>query len=362
MFTDKPIDFDRFVRILLTAALLVGIYFLLDRLSNVLLPFFLAWLTAYFFSPIIRFYEKLVKKHGLAVGLTLLSVLVVSVGLGWLVTPVLIDEFETLNRLVSNKVSGIDAPNWLPADIWETVKGFIQGLDIASLVEQENVQDQAVSVAKSVWEASSKVFGVFGALFGVVTYLLYLIFIMLDYQNLSNGWDKFIPTKFRAFAHELVEDLEDGMNGYFKAQSKIVISVSILFAIGFKIIGLPFGIVLGVILGIMNYIPYLQLVGLVPAVALAGLHSLETGDSFWVILGLVLLVFVLVQLAQDAYLTPKFMGDFSGFNPAIILLSLSIWGSLLGMIGLIVAIPLTSLLVAYYRKYIIKGKSIKKEE
>jgi predicted PurR-regulated permease PerM len=153
---------------------------------------------------------------------------------------------------------------------------------------------------------------------------------------------------------QLVDDLEEGMNGYFRAQTNIVIVVGILFAVGFKMIGLPFGVLLGISLGLMNYVPYLQLVGLIPAVALAGLHALETDSNFWMILGFVLLVFVVVQLAQDVYLTPKFMGDFSGFNPAIILLSLSIWGSLLGMIGLIIAIPLTSLLVSYYRKYIIK--------
>jgi predicted PurR-regulated permease PerM len=198
------------------------------------------------------------------------------------------------------------------------------------------------------------VFGAVGALFGIVTYMLYLIFLMLDYEQVSDGWKQYVPLKYKDFVLQLVDDLEEGMNGYFRAQTNIVIVVGILFAVGFKMIGLPFGVLLGISLGLMNYVPYLQLVGLIPAVALAGLHALETDSNFWMILGFVLLVFVVVQLAQDVYLTPKFMGDFSGFNPAIILLSLSIWGSLLGMIGLIIAIPLTSLLVSYYRKYIIK--------
>ncbi|PWL20067.1 MAG: hypothetical protein DCO99_12675 [Synechococcus sp. XM-24] len=200
------------------------------------------------------------------------------------------------------------------------------------------------------------VFGALGALFGVVTFLLYLAFIMIDYDVISKGWRNLVPEKYRKVVNMLMEDMEEGMNGYFKAMTKIVICVAILFAIGFKIIGLPFAIVLGITLGIMNYIPYSQLIGIVPAVGLTALHSLETGENFWFMLLLVIVVFTVVQLAQDLFLTPKFMGDFSGFNPAIILLSLSIWGSLLGMIGVIIAIPLTSILLAYYKRYILDRK------
>jgi predicted PurR-regulated permease PerM len=354
MFTDKPIDFDRFVRLLITIAAVVGLYFLLKHLSSVLLPFLLAWLTAYMLHPMVKFIQKLVKKPAIAVIITLLLVLIVISGALWLFIPIAIDEVVTLKQMLSARMENMDFPDWIPEDIWQQVGEYVDQLKVSSLVQQEGVRDQAMTVLNTAWQTTSKIFGVVGALFGIVTYSLYLVFILLDYEAITEGWKKFIPSKYRDFILQLVEDLEDGMNGYFRAQTNIVIIVGVLFAIGFKIIGLPFAIVLGLLLGFMNYVPYLQLAGLIPAVALAGLHALETNGNFWVILGFVLLVFVVVQLAQDVYLTPKFMGDFSGFNPAIILLSLSIWGSLLGMVGLIIAIPLTSLLVSYYRKYIMK--------
>lgn len=354
MFTDKPIDFDRFVRMLLTLAALVGVYFLLKQLSSVLLPFLLAWLTAYLLHPLVKLVQKVVKKQAVAVVVTLILMVIVLAGTLWIFIPLAIDEVVTLKAMLSTRVEKMDFPAWIPQDIWQQAVAYFDQLNVSALVQQEDVRDQALGVLNTVWKTTSKIFGVVGALFGIVTYLLYLVFIMMDYDAITEGWKKYIPEKYKSFVLQLVEDLEEGMNGYFRAQTNIVLIVGVLFAIGFKIIGLPFAIVLGLLLGFMNYIPYLQLVGLVPAVALAALHALEINGNFWVILGFVLLVFVVVQLAQDIYLTPKFMGDFSGFNPAIILLSLSVWGSLLGMVGLIIAIPLTSLLVSYYRKYIMK--------
>ena len=80
----------------------------------------------------------------------------------------------------------------------------------------------------------------------------------------------------------------------------------------------------------------------------------ETGQSFWVILLCALAVFAVVQTIQDMYLTPRIMGHAMGLNPAIILLALSVWGSLLGFIGLIIALPLTTLCLSYYKRFILK--------
>lgn len=131
-----------------------------------------------------------------------------------------------------------------------------------------------------------------------------------------------------------------------------------LLAIGFKIINFPLAITLGLFIGFLNLIPYLQTIGLIPMVLLALLRSAETGENFWVLFGLSLLVLIIVQAIQDLFLTPRIMGKAMGLNPAIILLSLSIWGTLLGFIGLIVALPLTTLCLSYYKRFILNGESI----
>lgn len=100
--------------------------------------------------------------------------------------------------------------------------------------------------------------------------------------------------------------------------------------------------------------PYLQTLGLIPAVLLAGIKSLETGQDFWAAAGLVLLVFLLVQAIQEIVLVPRILGGATGLNPAVILLALSVWGGLFGIIGMIIALPMTSLLINYYKRFVLK--------
>ena len=182
----------------------------------------------------------------------------------------------------------------------------------------------------------------------------WMFFILLDYENLSEGWIKFIPVKHREITQQIFNDVKDGMNRYFRGQSLIALCVGILFSIGFLIIDFPLAFGFGLFIGLLNMVPYLQLIALIPTVLLALLKAADTGQNFWWILFLALMVFAVVQIIQDAVITPKVMGKAMGLNPAIILLSLSIWGSLMGIVGMIIALPATSLLISYYRRYVIK--------
>jgi len=152
----------------------------------------------------------------------------------------------------------------------------------------------------------------------------------------------------------MLSDVEQGMNGYFRGQSVIALCVGIMFAIGFAIIDFPLAIPLGLFIGFLNLVPYLQTIGFIPTIMLALLKSFETGQSFWSIFLAALVVFAVVQAIQDWILTPRIMGHVMGLNGAVILLSLSVWGTLLGLIGLIIALPLTTLIFSYYKRYVLK--------
>jgi predicted PurR-regulated permease PerM len=134
----------------------------------------------------------------------------------------------------------------------------------------------------------------------------------------------------------------------------VALSVGVLFSIGFLIIDFPMAVGLGMFIGLLNMVPYLQLLGFIPTILLAVVKAADTGESFWMIILMALAVFAVVQIIQDTILTPKIMGRVMGMNSAIILLSLSIWGSLLGIMGMVIALPATTLLMTYYQKYIVK--------
>ena len=95
---------------------------------------------------------------------------------------------------------------------------------------------------------------------------------------------------------------------------------------------------------------------------LALLKAADTGQNFWLILLAAVAVFAIVQIIIDMVVTPKVMGKAMGLNPAILLLSLSVWGALLGFIGLIIALPLTTLLMAYYQRYVTREEQSEEED
>lgn len=182
--------------------------------------------------------------------------------------------------------------------------------------------------------------------------ILYIFFILLDYEQIAEGWVTLVPVRYRKSTVRLMNDVKVSMNQYFRGQSLVAFCVGILFCIGFLIIDFPLAIPLGLFIGLLNMVPYLQIVGFIPTILLAILKAADTCESFWWIFCMALLVFAIVQMIQDGFLVPKIMGRITGLNPAIILLSLSIWGSLMGMLGMIIALPLTTLLLSYYQRYI----------
>ena len=181
---------------------------------------------------------------------------------------------------------------------------------------------------------------------------LYVIFIMLDYERLAKTLRHMVPPSCRSTVFRISGDVQKSMNHYFRGQALVAFSVGVLFSIGFMIIGMPLALVLGMFIGLLNMVPYLQLISIIPTTLLCLVCSVDSGVDFWVIFWECMAVYIVVQAIQDLILTPKIMGKAMGLNPAIILLSLSVWGSLLGFLGLIIALPLTTLLLAYYDEYI----------
>ncbi len=156
-------------------------------------------------------------------------------------------------------------------------------------------------------------------------------------------------------------DVERELNNYIRGQSLVALCMGILFCIGFTIIDFPMAIGLGILIGIMDLVPYLHTFALIPTAFLAMLKAADTGQNFWIILAGAVAVFCIVQIIIDMIITPKIMGKAMGLNPAILLLSLSVWGTLLGFIGLIIALPLTTILIAYYQRYITKENEDKQD-
>ena len=359
----KKITFDSFIRSVIAVIIVVGIVMLLNRLSSVLLPFFLAWLISYLLFPLVKFFQYRCHLKFRIVGIfcAFLVVGIVLTGLCWVMIPPMIEEGLRVKDMLVDYLSNDATMSNIPKMVEDYIHDNISSDDIKSIVTQEGFLDTIKQTLPKLWDVIMQSVNVLSSVFTLTMVLLYTLFILLDYEEISSGWVDLLPQRFRKFAVQLVSDVQQGMNLYFRGQGLVAFCVGVLFSIGFLIIGFPMAIGLGMFIGLLNMVPYLQLVGFVPAILLAVVKAADTGESFWLIMLSVLIVFAVVQTIQDTILTPKIMGHVTGLNSAIILLSLSIWGSLLGILGMIIALPLTTLLLTYYQKYVIKNKRIKND-
>ena len=354
----KKITFDSFIRSVVTVIVVVGIVMLLKRLSSVLLPFFLAWLISYLLFPLVKFFQYRCRLKFRIVGIlcAFLTVGITLTGLMWLIIPPMIEEGIRVKDLLVEYVNNNESLSNIPNLIEDYIHNHVSKDDIKALVTQEGFMENVKQAIPKVWEALIQSINVLSSFLMLTMVLLYTLFILLDYEEISSGWVDLLPVRYRRFAVQLVSDVQHGMNLYFRGQGLVASCVGVLFSIGFLIIGFPMAIGLGMFIGLLNMVPYLQLLGFIPTILLAVIKAADTGESFWMIMLSALIVFAIVQTIQDTILTPRIMGHVTGLNSAIILLSLSIWGSLLGILGMIIALPMTTLLITYYQKYVVKKK------
>ena len=215
-------------------------------------------------------------------------------------------------------------------------------------------KDLAPKLLPGVWRMLSGAANVLTFITGLLVIMLYAIFLLIDYDNIAKRWREYLPPDMRDDVSGFVGEFIQATNRYFRSQALVACCVAVLFVTGFSIISLPLAILMGIFIGLLNMVPYLQILGIIPCLFLAGLKTLEQGDSFLGGLGIVILVFGVVQVIQETLLVPRIQGKAMGLSPAIILLSISVWGKLLGFLGLILALPLTCLGLTYYRRHLWK--------
>ena len=228
------------------------------------------------------------------------------------------------------------------------------GNEIQKFFKNKEVTDAIRKAMPRLFEVITQTATVLISIITSMVTLIYLFFILMDYETLSAGFIRMFPKKSRPFWRSLMDDVETQLDSYVRGQSLVALCIGILFCIGFTIIGFPMAIGLGILIGLLSLVPYLHGFAFIPMILLSALKAVDTGENFWLIFGSAVIVFIVVQAITDMVLTPKIMGKAMGLNPAILLLSLSVWGALLGFIGLIVALPLTTLLIAYYKRYVVK--------
>lgn len=353
MFRNE-ITFDRFMRWVIAGLIIFAVLYGLNYLSAVLLPFFIAWFLAYMLFPIVRGVQRVLhlKVRVIAIFITLALVAGAVTFVAWLIIPPMIEQFEKLGEIVTKyihqKANITDIPEAVNAVLQQNkgeIETFFHSKDFSEIMKK---------VAPSVVNVITETFTLLYSVIASCIVLLYLFFILLDYEYLAENWSRIFPAENRPFWQSVMSDVENAMNSYVRGQALVSLIMAVMFCVFFTIIDFPMAIGLGIMIGIMNLVPYLHTFALIPACILALLKAADTGENFWLIFASAVVVFCIVQAISDMFVVPKVMGKAMGINPAILLLSLSVWGYLLGFIGLIIALPLTTLLMSYWKRYVTK--------
>lgn len=350
----KEITFDRFIRWTGAILLVAAVFYAINYLSAVLIPFFVAWLFAYLLYPIVKFIENKIhiRVRALSIILTLLFVLSIIGLIIYLIIPPMIEQFQKLYEILTHWVRESTHTNDISA--WLSEKILENQEQITAFFKSRDFTEALKTAAPKVFSFVGQTASVLVSIIASLITLLYMFFILLDYEYLTTNWIRIFPKKVRPFWHDLAKDVERELNNYIRGQGSVALCMGVMFCIGFTIMDFPMAIGLGIMIGIMDLIPYLHTFALIPTAFLAMLKAADTGQNFWIIFGLAVGLFVLIQIITDMVVTPKIMGKAMGLNPAILLLSLSVWGAVLGFIGLIVALPLTTLIIAYWKRYVTR--------
>ena len=250
--TDQSIiNRQTIIRSVITIAVLVTLYLLIRRLSGVLLPFLISFVVAYILAPIVNFFQHKcrLKNRVLSVIITILLVIGVLTGAVAALVPAISKQATSLSNSVKTYVANWDGNDYFSPRVNEHIEQLIQSMDIRALLQSPELQ-QGIQKALPIlgdW-INSGVNAVMSLAIGFVC-ILYIIFLLIDYEKISNNWHKYIPQRFSEGIQMLMNDLDRNMNAYFRGQALVASIVGILFAIGFQIIGLPMGIGIGLIIG-----------------------------------------------------------------------------------------------------------------
>lgn len=358
-FFRREFTFDRIARMLVLSVLILLIYVAVQAIWSVILPFLLAGIFAYVMMPLVRFFQYTLRlrSRGLSVILTLLLLGAVVYLAVIFIIPSINAEIEKTLQVISGYSSGQDILTMiLPRNIRNYLNGGLRWGNFPQQLSFEKVLENVKLLLDQVGGIINSTLSIFS--WGLVFLIgfIYFVFILLDFENLARGFISLFPKTLRPTIRTISMDLDRYMNNYFRGQALIAISVGILLSIGFNIIGLPLATAMGIFIGILNFIPYMQALGIIPLGLASLLMAAQTGENAFVCMLLAYGVLMIVQIIQDMIIVPHIMGQTMGMRPSLILLVLSVWGYLLGFFGMLIALPITMFIYSLYMRYVLQDE------
>lgn len=313
-----------------TAALVI-----LWFMGDVLLPFILGSALAYFLDPVADRLERMGLSRAMATAVITVVAILIFVIMALLVIPTLVAQAINLFEI---------AP-----DLTKRLSAFFVERFPSLLEEGSTLQSSITSIGTAVQErggellntALSSAAGILNLIMLFVIVPVVAVYMLLDWDRMIAHIDTLLPRDHAHVVRRLARDIDKTLASFIRGMGTVCLFLGTYYAIALMLVGLQFGLVVGFIAGLVTFIPYLgALIGGALAIGLALFQF--WGD--WVSIGMVGGIFVIGQVIEGNVLTPKLVGSSVGLHPVWLILALSVFGSLFGFVGMLVAVPVAAAL------------------
>lgn len=333
---------DPFFRRLLITALLVLSLWLIYKLIPVLMPFIVAFILAYLLNPIVAFLSHYMKRW---IGI-LLVYGVISLGLGvllwwfiptlwqqlqaaWDYVPRIVEWYNQDVRTWFNQHSRFGLPPLQSQEISNTLVEYLN--------KNYNAED-AQSLFKNLMNSGLTVINNAGLIILVPILTFYYLF---NWDKRIKSWKLALPSQGRQKVIQIAKDCDAALMAFVKGQLLVMILLGVIYAVQLQLIGLELGLIIGLVAGIASFVPYLGTgIGIIGAI-IAGLFQFGLD---WVHLGLIVGAFMVGQAIEGYVLQPLLLGDKIGLSPLWVIFSVLAGASLLGFVGMLIALPVSAVI------------------
>lgn len=349
-----PFRKNKVVNRLILLSVLIFVIWFLNSLSGVLTPLIFALIFSYALNPLV---EKLIQKglsRTIASLLILLSFFIIVAVLIITLSPIIIQQFSDLIKSLPSAVNGVS--EWIQS----SVIPWLKSLGISETVLDEKLKQELPSRLEQILSnllngISSIVSGVGVILTQLVNLILipFLTFYLLkDYDKLKEIVKKIIPANSKKTVLEYYHKIDRILSSYIRGAifSAIIHGVGVFIFL--SILGVKYAIFLGAISALLNLIPYF---GLLVAITLASITALFSGNPGMQV-PLVIIIYLLQNLLETSYIVPKVVGKQIGLHPAVLIISLFVFAYFFGFLGMLIALPVTGILIMLFEDWLEKRK------
>ena len=328
---------------LLIAAAIGGVLYFL---APVLTPFALSALFAYLGNPLVeRLQSRRVSRTTAVAIVFLLMTLAVALLLA-IIIPALIDQARSVPGYIDSLHSWFDrvAAPWLQAEFRLDLGALDPGRMFASL--RAHLDDIGRILPKVLGGLTTSGAAVMGWVANLLLMPLITFYLMRDWKRMVERLRELVPRPLEPTVTRLVRESDAVLGSFLRGQMSVVLALAAMYATGLSLAGLKFGMLIGIVAGLVSFVPYLG-----PVVGIGGglVSAIVSGGDIWINVGLVLAVFMVGQLIESFFLTPKLVGESIGLHPVAVIFAVLAGGQLFGFFGVLLALPVAAVVLVLLR-------------